>query len=63
MKCSKPFLEVLRHLPDESTPKFVDLIKNWGGLDWQKLIRLKKVYLFVSGREKKKRVFDFENTI
>ena len=62
MKCSKSFLEVLRHLPDESTPKFVDLIKNWGGLDWQKLIRLKKVYLFVSGREKK-RVFDFENTI
>jgi len=43
MKCSKPFLEVLRYLPDESTPQFVDLIKNWGGLDWQKLIRLKEV--------------------
>lgn len=62
MKCSKPFLEVLGYLPDESTPQFVDLIKNWGGLDWQKLIRLKKVYLFVSGREKKP-VFNFENTI
>lgn len=54
MKCSKPFLEVLRYLPDKSTQKFVDLIKNWGGLamSWQKLIRSKKVYLFVSGREK-----------